>query len=194
MLPLVCVLGWPAVAVLARFPNLHPLEIQTPVVWGFGLTLVMGVGNYLSTRFALAAVLGGAASLVALIPLTAFRPQWWPSADWQLPTILASLAVVWASRQAHCSVRAPSPEDAVWFEFQETFGLVWSVRICERVNATALQEKWPVRLDMDGFHWNEGISPQEREITLPRMYQTLRWLLRRFVNSEWIDRHLGQEQ
>jgi hypothetical protein len=95
-----------------------------------------------------------------------------------------------ADRQASRPVASGTPEDALWLEFQETFGLVWSVRICERVNASALHEHWPVKLEMDGFHWKEDVTPEDRAATLPRIHHTLRWLMRRFVDGPWIDRYL----
>ena len=103
--------------------------------------------------------------------------------------------------------------DRVWFDFFDTFGIVWGRRIQDRVNFIAQKENWPLRLELDGFVANEGRAPAEvdplkldpsntsvkqpamdqtahEEFVAARMDHTLRWLLRRFVDPGWIDERL----
>jgi hypothetical protein len=190
--PLVAVLGWPAVTVLVTFPDLAPLQVQTPVFVGFALVLVMGLGNYAGTRYGLAALLAALASGLVLLPASsradlsfdlAMRSRGWGA-------ILLSLAIYWAFRQGRRPTVAASRFDRLWFDIRDTFGIVWSIRLQERINATAEQEGWTSRLGPDGFAWKEDVSPEERSRTEERMEHTLRWLLRRFADPEWIDRRL----
>ena len=51
--------------------------------------------------------------------------------------------------------------------------------------------RWPARLGERGIEWRPPSSVAGMEIdtqqTEARMQQTFRWLLRRFVDPEWID-------
>ena len=59
----------------------------------------------------------------------------------------------------------------------------------DRINRTADEEHWPVRLELHGFVPLDEIA----EVSLQaneRVEQVLRWHLKRFVEPEWIDRRL----
>lgn len=196
LVPLVAVLGWPAVTVLVSLPDLAPLRVQTPVFVGFLLVLVMGFGNYAGTRYGLAALLAAVASGLVLLPassradvafVTAMQFRGWAA-------ILLSVAVIQASRQGRRPTEAASRFDRLWFDVRDSFGIVWAIRLQERINITAEQEQWKARLGPLGFEWEEHLSPQERSRTESRMDHTLRWLLRRFVDSSWIDSRLGRTE
>lgn len=189
VLPLILVLEWPALTALGNFPTLRTLEIQTPVLWGFGVVGVMGMGNYLGTRYGVAAIVATTAIVPALLPLT--DPEqfgaWLPA---KLSPLLYPAAILLASRQAQRETIVANGPDRVWTDFRETFGLVWSVRIQERINAVAQREGWCARLEPDGFVWNESASDTARRETGQRIEHTLRWLLRRFVDPGWIGMRL----
>ena len=73
----------------------------------------------------------------------------------------------------------------VWSDFRNSFGVVWSRRIMERFNQQAAEGRWEVRLETEGFVWGadpDGVSRESAEAE-----RFLRWLLRRFVDDEWID-------
>ena len=58
----------------------------------------------------------------------------------------------------------------------------------DRINDTARQEGWSVQMHFDGLvpidvSKPADLSPEQLE----RVDQALRWLLRRFVDPEWID-------
>ncbi len=109
---------------------------------------------------------------------------------------------------------APNRFDKLWFDFFDTFGIVWGRRIQDRVNFIATREGWPARLELDGFVWSDDLKPavpdgttvsanlQELQINGQQKYSdnreiesrieyTFRWLLRRFVDPAWIDERLG---
>ena len=104
--------------------------------------------------------------------------------------------------------------DRLWFDFFDTFGIVWGRRIQDRVNFIASKENWPSRLELDGFVWSDESEPvipgvgiesanlqnlqqdtqhQDTNVTRieSRVEYTFRWLLRRFVDPAWIDERLG---
>jgi hypothetical protein len=88
----------------------------------------------------------------------------------------------------------PSRRDAfesVWQDFRDFFGMVWGRRVMDRMNQTAAEEGWPVRLHFDGLAapgttGQIKLSPDQAS----RVEQVFRWLLRRFVDPEWIDERM----
>ena len=192
IVPLIAVLGWPAVTVLSQFPRFTPLEIQLPVFIGFVLVLVMGVGNYLGSRYALSAFFCGVAILLTLWPLSnLFEGDIASTNYWRAAAALVlGVAMLHGFRQSERLMLEESPFDKLWFDFCDSFGIVWSMRIQDRINQLAEQEKWSVRLGTEGFNWQKGIALEEQIHSTERLEQTLRWLLRRFVEPEWIDQRL----
>lgn len=187
LVPLVAVLGWPALTVWFRgFPP-APLRIETPTALGIAVVATMGLGNYvLIPRWSLAVVLYGAAITFTLLPLTQVEelsPVWHLAA---FPCLgLAALAGWFGSRGGE---RHSDPLEQMWADFRDRFGLVWAARIRERVNASAEQEKWCWRLEMQGFQRidaveTEGDGMLNEADTRARTEHTLKWLLRRFVDD-----------
>jgi hypothetical protein len=77
--------------------------------------------------------------------------------------------------------------DGLWRDFRNTFGIVWANRIAERVNAEAAKGGWSVRLQPFGFVSTNPGAPVDLTIDAAKVDHTMRWLLRRFVDDEWID-------
>ncbi len=195
ILPLIAVLGWPAVTVLVRYPDLVALKIQAPVYIGFVLVLVMGIGNYMGSRYGLSAFFIGVAVILSL----------WPMSNSYLgdhdsvtrlrgfASLFCGFAVLHGFRQSIRPSLDESRFDKVWFDFRDAFGIVWSIRIQDRINQTAVKEKWCVRLGTEGFVWEDEAPSDKREHTEERLRHTLYWLLRRFVDPIWIDERLNQQ-
>lgn len=192
IVPLIAVLGWPAVTSLAQFPEITELVIQLPVFIGFVLVLVMGVGNYMGTRYGLSAATSGIAVMISLWPLSnlfggdASLAEYWRA----IAAFLFGAGLLHGFRQAARPILVDSNFDLLWFDFCDSFGIVWSIRIQDRINQVAVKEKWAVRLGTEGFKWKSETSPEEQQRTTQRLDQTLRWLFRRFVENEWIDQRL----
>lgn len=188
LVPLLFVLGWPALAAWRPSEPLRPVQLETPSLVGYGLVLVMGVGNYLGTRFTLPALLYAAALILLVAPFWASVPGAVP--DPPLARILATFSLSGAALVALLLVRRQSPTtglERVWRDFRNWFGIVWALRIQERVNATAAKEQWPARVEQDRILWTQ--SPPDPAVQ-ERLDQTIRWLLRRFVDDSWIDRRM----
>jgi len=189
LLPLMAVLGWPAFTVMWHWPVLVPLKVQAPIGVGFGLITLMGMGNYIGTRFTVPAILAGIAIFLALVPLSTRAALNRESTQLvhAAASLVAATAFFSALRQGLRTGAEESPYDRLWFDFRDTFGIVWSVRIQDRLNETAEKEAWCCRLGPDGFHWNPVVSTEHRQETRDRLEHALRWHLRRFVDPEWID-------
>ena len=199
LLPLVLVLELPVAGLW--FGGSGPLEIDIPALAGFLLVAVMGFGNYVGTRRTTAAILLLGALGLLVLPLSvlvAFSERGVILA--RIVATILSVTAVWiafgrSQIRSPKSLLAGGPDslDALWLDFRNTFGIVWAQRIRERINATAAKENWPVRLGRTGF-----VSAAERTetaidpATRARVEQTLHWLLRRFVDPEWINRRLKE--
>ena len=196
VLPVMIVLFLPAVTAWNR--DLHPtaLRLEVPMLAGYGLVLLMGAGNFLGTRFAISAFLAALACLSVLWPISsvASRFPWETQTTHAAATIGLSLAI-WVGRwqAGRTSLARPNAIENVWIDFRDFFGVVWGRRVLDRVNDAAKQENWPVRLHLDGF---APVDPANETALSPeqsgRIEQVMRWLLRRFVDPEWIEERMGK--
>lgn len=190
LLPLVAVLTLP---VLGRgWPVSTAVQIPLPLMLGYTLVLLMGVGNYVGTRYTGPAALAALAHCLVLAPLSDAAPDWLPSAAFLRAVGTAGLvaAVAWADGVSRRGGRDGSPLERLWCDYRDTFGIVWGRRLLERVNQRAAAEDWSWRLTDDGLVPH---PPQLRPAAPegdPRIEHTFRWLLRRFVDPSWIDRRL----
>ena len=211
MLPMLLTLGWPVIALAFQGSELRGLHLETPQLVAFSLVLIMGVGNYFGTRYTIPAILYGGSILALVVSMTMVSPQWLLDRSvtrfWCVAII--SLAVCLAWKSTNISTR--NRFDRVWFDFFDTFGIVWGRRIQDRVNFIAKKEGLPVQLELNGFVWDhsqirgtesenrkskpnhDDPAPALRDISEveSRMEHILRWLLRRFVEPPWIDQRLG---
>jgi hypothetical protein len=161
--------------------------------------VIVGLGNHLPTRFGLGAAMLAAGQVLLLwnqLPageLLAWRPPVWLAMSF---VVLSCWTIGRAARQAP---RRPHAGEAiefgawsfVWRDFRDWFGTVWSVRMMDRVNASAVSDAWPVTLGWDGFvRRAETASGDKNAPTIAG--GTLRALMRRFVSAEWIDRRLAE--
>ena len=167
------------------------------------LVVLIGVSavNHLPTRFRIAAVQSAAAQALLLWP----QLPWSGMAAWRPPVWLAMLVLVgaaWSARRAAARMpnATPSAHDVVelrswsyvWLDFRDWFGTVWSVRMMERLNATAIAHEWPMALGWDGFVWqgDNGADMRLAQEQRASAVEALRALLLRFVSREWIEERL----
>jgi hypothetical protein len=115
--------------------------------------------------------------------------------------MLLLVSATWTARRAAARVpnAPPSSHEVVelrawscaWRDFRDWFGTVWSVRVMERMNATAAAHDWPVALGWDGFVWRGDateapLAQQQRSSA----EASLGALLLRFISREWIEERL----
>src|SRR5207253_2052150 len=112
------------------------------------------------------------------------------SADGALGLITAAIYLAWIGwprpRPAGQSL------DRVCRAFRDQFGLVWGLRIAERVNTAAALNGWEVQLTSAGLRprsvpgWNE-VPPELHAV----VQSTLIGMLRRFVSDAWLSEKLA---
>lgn len=199
LLPLVGVFAWPAFSAMSRGWPPAPWTLEEPLLVGYGLVLVMGSGNYLGLRNTVPALLWIAAQLLlvgVLCPATQARlpPAWIVRSS---STLLVAASAWLASRTVGRRADSDAPGGAIgfdraWLDFRETFGIVWTRRVQERFNEGMRLQSQPVRLGMQGL---EPVDPQSSTPIEPYARQvaetSLRWLLLKFVDPEWIDARLA---
>lgn len=166
-------------------------EIHPARFWFLIVLVGVGALNGLATRGWLSSLLYGLGQLALIAPFLPQAQTWLP-ADRSVWLGLALLATAWTLQavprrpRAHCTGL-----DRVWLDFRDAFGVVWALRVAERMNASASMYQWPVTLHWHGFLPNEASAAT---VEVPEaVEESLRSLLRRFVSPEWIDQRLGVE-
>ena len=214
LFPMLLALGWPLIALRLQGSELRGLHLETPQVAAFTLILVMSIGNYLGTRFTISALIYGTSILAIVVSSWSGCPAWLTNRAtvrfWSTFLNVLAIFMMWKSSRPVAQNRF----DRLWFDFFDTFGIVWGRRIQDRVNFIASKENWPSRLELDGFVWSDESEPvipgvgiesanlqnlqqdtqhQDTNVTRieSRVEYTFRWLLRRFVDPAWIDERLG---
>ncbi len=165
----------------------HPLR-----QWFVAVVILVGVANWLGTRFWISGLLLCYAHWSLLgrwLPTTA---PYELSAAGSLGLIAAAIGLVWLGFPRRRAGRLSL--DRLWFAFRDTFGQVWALRLAERINTTAAQNGWDVHLGRDGFR-SRAIPSGWTEIPLAledALLVALGGMLRRFVNDQWIAAALGR--
>lgn len=198
LVPLVLVFTWPIVPVLGHHRGPAAFSLEEPVVVGYVLVVMMGAGNYLGLRFSSSALLWMAGLLLVVLPLCPATTGWVPAAPsaraWGTMCLVAAAWI--ADRQAARSATGGNTSrltlDRLWGDFRDLFGIVWARRLQERFNDDAHRQGLKLRLGMHGLEDAAGL-PAAREgdpASLAAAEASLRWLLQKFVDSEWIERRL----
>ncbi|HUG91118.1 MAG TPA: hypothetical protein VML55_09805 [Planctomycetaceae bacterium] len=206
VLPLLAVLSLPAVTAVvlassATGARLGAFRLETPWAAGFGLVLVMGVGNYVGTRLTPTAVLYAAAAVLLTGPVTDGTGAVFPSAEtcreWASLCLGLSAGLA-LGRGLGCASAASAGDglDRLWRDFRNLYGVVWTRRVMDRVNETLAARTLPVGLEWSGLAWiGPPPEPVEPVMAEARQHaeQTVGWLLKRFVDPEWIATRLGRD-
>lgn len=189
MLPMIVVLNWPVMSLVSARGWFGDLALETPTVTGFVLVAVMGCGNYFGTRLIVPGLAFGALLCALVLCHAGSAPAWWPPAEWvRLATGLVAVLGLKRAATVWSSLSPPADRfDRLWFDVLDRFGVVWARRLQERLNALARQEQWPGRLESHGWSWQQPLTNEQQN----QVEHACRWLLRRFVESKWIDARLG---
>ena len=161
--------------------------------WFLWILILLGPINFVPTRFWLPALLLASGQIVALSPyLPALRREIVAeSAAMGLMLAAGALGSAWFVAQR--ATRGASSYDRVWLDFRDSFGLLWGLRVQERIGAVAKQEKWGLELTWGGFRSSSsGESPRDIPATVePGLRASFKGLLRRFVSNDSIEERLG---
>jgi len=173
---------------LRRAQTLAPPNLEAPWTLFYGILVVIGVTNYLPTRFGAAAAWLGLGFILEYLGLT--RSDWsaerrsmlWSSVSW---TFAMSL---WMARWS--ADREPSARgrfERLWFWFRDHWGVVWALRIQERFNRSAELGKWPVLLTWFGLIPVRSLESNAPVTPPVEAEATLRALIRRFAQPWRLD-------
>ncbi len=152
---------------------------------------ISGATNALGTRYWPSSLLVALAQAALVVPYLS-----WLDARAAVPLgPLVALLVLAAARWLEASgwpraAAVEQPIDRVWRDFRDAFGLVWGLRVAERVNASAAMYDWDVELAWQGFVDRQSGRPAAT--VNEAAVETLRGLLRRFVSPKWIDERLAE--
>jgi hypothetical protein len=165
------------------------LHLDAPWTLFYAILVVMGVTNYLPTRYGVAAAASGLAFSLEFVGLSHSD---WPAGRraivWSWVSWSMSLGI-WLARWSER--RGPVGRDEcerVWFWFRDHWGVVWALRVAERFNRTAALAHWPIRLHWFGVEPATTVPPEDRPAVPADAAVTLRSLLRRFARPERLDR------
>jgi len=186
--PMIVVLCWPVITLALHGGWHRPLQLETPHLVAYLFVAVMSLGNYVGGSLTFSAILCGA----SLATIAASSAQHKASGDEGLAAVtfavlILAFGTLTGLRRLRKTTWPTDPLNRVWQEFSTLYGLVWSRRVLDRVNAIAEKQQWPGRLHADGFHWDRPLD----DGTQQQVEHALRWLLRRFVDPAWLDARLG---
>jgi hypothetical protein len=164
------------------------LHLDAPWSIFYGLLVVVGITNYLPTRFGLAAAgLGVIFILEYLALVNTGWPRAWRATTWSWVGWTFALCL-WIARWSADRVPfAHSSCERLWFWFRDHWGVVWALRVLERFNRAAELSRWPVRLSWFGLM---PIAAQEPAQPTPPPGETeaaFRNLMVRFAQSWRLD-------
>ncbi len=174
---------------LRRAHGLARVHLDMPWSLFYGFVVVVGVTNYLPSRFGKAAAVVGLAFLLEYLGLS--RPEW-PEARLAVLGSWVSWLACAGAWVAHWSEdRGPKGRgecERLWFWFRDHWGVVWALRVLERFNREAALANWPVRLTWFGLEPVAASTDGEPSPEVPdTAAATLRGLLRRFAEPERLD-------
>ena len=172
---------------MRKAAGLTLLHLDSPWTIFYGLLVVVGVTNYLPTRFGPAAAWLTLGFGLEFLGLT--RDDWpasrraglWAWSSW-------SMAVAgWSAWR--CGGQASSARDdleRLWLWFRDLWGVVWALRVQERFNRTAESKGWPLRLGWFGLEPVDGAAAGQGADGSPEAEAAFRGLIRRFARPERI--------
>ena len=165
----------------------RPLEVHGIRTFFLMALLVLGPLNALGTRYWPTALLLMAGQIVWFAPWLPLPNQFMRHTHPAIGWVIATAAVGCFGVLFFFPARRHSRQDRTWFDFRDCFGVAWSLRVMDRVNATAEQMKWPIRLSWNGFVGIDGKVWNDSDPDIARSVEhTLRRILWRFVSDEWL--------
>jgi hypothetical protein len=164
------------------------VHLDSPWSLFYALLVVVGVTNYLPTRYGIAAACLGLALALEYLGLT--RADWpverravvWECVAW---TFAVS---VWLARWTASRSPATAGFDGLWLWFRDHWGVVWALRNQERFNRTAELAGWPVRLSWYGLQPVNDLESGHHAGIPAEAEPTFRGLIRRFAHGWRLDR------
>jgi predicted outer membrane lipoprotein len=174
-----------------------PFFLDTPTMAGFCIVMVMGLGNYFGTKHTFSVFILACILILLIAPYSESVPEFLPgkgsSRIWA--TFLLIALVVRMNQKAASEkqgIANQSPIQAIWFEFLDSFGIVWGKRLMDQMNQTGKEQRWTIHLELDGFVNNEDhkmvstLGKPEQEKVIKAFHRHLK----RFVEPDWLEQRL----
>lgn len=195
VLPMIVVLIWPVFAQAFDTSGRTFVQLSNPQLCGFCLAALLGLGPVLGTAATGALLLRLAAILMALLPLRTSVSWADPAARTVALVLLIESYVQEHLIRGHLLRLQEAKTDVaraneIWRMFLTLYGTVWPRRVQDRLSQFEHGERWSVTLDITGFQTHNGQVPADSE--LPKPLVAFRWLMSRFVSSEWLLRELPE--
>jgi hypothetical protein len=163
--------------------------------WFLWMLILLGPINFVPTRFWMPAIMLAGGQIIALSPHLPLlrREVVRDSSMVGLLVATCALGAAWLITQKRS--RAANRYDRVWLDFRDSFGLLWGLRVQERINAVAKQESWDLELTWSGFQSPSTGKPlvEVPAVIEPALRTSLKGLLRRFTSKEWNNERLEDE-
>ncbi len=159
--------------------------------WLLAALLMMQLCNYLPTRYATAALLASAGQCCVLAGSFSFFPNV-PQWSFSVGVVMICFAVVWAAFLTRRWRPSAGAWQDAWLEFRDLFGVLWALRVCQRVNGV-IADQTPWRLSWTGISPGSPLaesSPVHEPLVddAEPLQRTLRSVLARFVSPAWFTR------
>lgn len=188
------ILALPAAEVICLHPG-QDLEINSIRSWFLLGLITIEFCCFGLTKYAIPIGLLAAAQVCWLwdwLPLLPATP-WLAPVQEVLGLWLLCFAIVTAWLLATLPRRAERSFDRLWFDFRDSFGLFWALKLAERVNDAGQQAGWDFDLGWSGFRTKADFAPlgDLPPATAAALQHNLQGLLRRFVAAEWISERLA---
>jgi hypothetical protein len=180
VLTLWCVLILPAAEIVLLRPG-QILEVRDFRGWFLWVLIAAELLNRLGTRLWLAGLLQASTEILLLAEFLPLLRQPFTPVFWLVAPLLWALALAEMARVYRASRAEEDVLSRQWLQFRDRFGVLWGLRIMERINAAAVMYNWPLRLHWSGFAGATDNLPAEADAGLR---QTLANLLRRFEREE----------
>lgn len=194
VLPLIVVLEWPALAQWRPCWNGQRLELESPAVIAYAFLLLMSGAVVCGLDRATLALSFWICTWLAVVS-TRWTLLNFNQGDDDVILALAPCGLIVFWILAMIAMRRPTPHhgwERVWYDFQKLFGSLWAMRVALRLNELAVREKWPWQFML---HVVQPLSGEAEHPPLPtddpRVDHAFRWLLKPFVDPEWIDERLN---
>jgi hypothetical protein len=146
--------------------NAEHWSLDTPRTAFLAVVLLVGVVNFLPTRWGLWAGVAGACFTLGVIVLarTDVAPE---TAARLVAAALGGLGLAcWGAWLVLRRRSNAGPVDRIWLAFRDRFGLVWAKRVQEQFNQAALHAEHAARLRWPGLVGEEKQQEQLRELLL----------------------------
>ena len=200
ILPMLLVFQWPSASQVMAESAGTAVVIERPSSLGLMFVVVMGAGNYFGTRFTCAAVLGALGIFTQHFAVSEWAIDLGVSPGNVWLVAAGTTVVCIAVLQTGLGTRTDAPTglwQELWVDYRDIFGIVWARRVADRVNQFAVRESWNHRLTLDGFVSADAEPSTQTEArndqVTGREGRVLCWILRRFVDREFLERYLADD-